>query len=223
MSAVKQLPSLCFAAAMLWCGTQTARADGAVAGAVALEPMKAATLPPGYHPKKTKHPIGAPDPPRAIVYLTRDGITYPVVPAKQAVEIAQHNYQFHPNIAALQTGGVATFPNHDDEFHSVFSYSSTKRFDLGRYRSDEKSPPVEFDKPGLVKIYCEIHKHMRALLLVLDTPWFTTTDTSGAFRIDHVPVGEYGISAFLASEKTLEGRVTVVDGATAHVDLGPVQ
>ena len=49
----------------------------------------------------------------------------------------------------------------DDEFHNVFSYSRVKRFDLGRFRKDENSPVLTFEKPGLVKIYCEIHKHMQ--------------------------------------------------------------
>ncbi len=98
---------------------------------------------------------------------------------------------------AVRTGTQVAFPNHDDEFHNVFSYSRAKRFDLGRFRKDEQSPLITFDQPGLVKIYCEIHKHMRSLLLVLDTPWFVETDSGGRFQIEHVPPGTYRLRAFL--------------------------
>jgi len=195
-----------------------AHAAGAVAGTVALEPMKGTALVPGYK-VQTKHPIDTPDPPRAIVYLERDDGVYPVIASQQVVSVGQQGYQFHPGVAAVQTGGHATFPNRDEEFHNVFSYSSTKHFDLGRFRSDESSPVVTFDKPGLVKIYCEIHKHMRTLLLVLDTPWFTATDADGAYHLGNVPPGEYRIKAFLPSEEILESRVTVVNDATTQIVL----
>ena len=119
----------------------------------------------------------------------------------------------------MRTGTQVAFPNHDDEFHSVFSYSRAKRFDLGRFRKDEQSPLITFDQPGVVKIYCEIHKHMRSLLVVLDTPWFTETDTNGNFTLTDVPPGDYRLRAFLPSEDLLDGRVTVVGGETVHAEL----
>jgi plastocyanin len=195
-----------------------AAAAGTVTGAVTLTPMKSIALPPGYK-ARTKNPIEQPDVPRAIVYLERGDGIYPKVPAQQIVTIGQQGYQFRPGIAAVQTGGQVSFPNRDDEFHSVFSYSSPKKFDLGRFRKDEESPPITFDRPGLVKIYCEIHKPMRNLLLVLDTPWFTSTDTNGAFEFANVPAGEYRIKAMLPSEETLEAQVTVVEGDTVQISL----
>ena len=103
----------------------------------------------------------------------------------------------------------------------MFSYSRTKRFDLGRFRKDETSPLITFEQPGLVKIYCEIHKHMRSLLLVLDTPWFTQTDTAGNFTLADVPPGEYRLRLFLPSEESLERRVTIVGGETVQMTLAP--
>jgi plastocyanin len=203
---------------LLICQSVFAQAAGTVAGTVTLTPMKNMALPPGYK-ARTKNPIEQPDSPRAIVYLERDDGIYPKIAAQQMATIGQQGYQFRPGMAAVQTGGQVTFPNRDEEFHSVFSYSSPKKFDLGRFRRDEVSPPVTFDKPGLVKIYCEIHKHMRNLLLVLDTPWFTATDTSGAFELANIPDGEYRIEALLPSEETLESRVTVIDGKTTQVSL----
>ena len=194
------------------------RSDGIVAGTVSLESTKSMPLPPGYT-ARTKNPVEQPDAPRAIVYLENSTGVYPAVAARQVVDIGQQGYQFRPGMAAVQTGGQVTFPNHDEEFHNVFSYSRAKRFDLGRFRMDEQSPPITFDKPGLVKIYCEIHKHMRSLLLVLDTPWFTVTDASGAFELVDIPAGEYQIKAFLPSDETIEARVSVVADETVRITL----
>ena len=75
----------------------------------------------------------------------------------------QQHFQFLPAVLPVQTGTLVEFPNLDDSYHNVFSYSKAKRFDLGRYRKDEKPPAIVFDKPGAVKLYCEIHEHMRAI------------------------------------------------------------
>lgn len=192
--------------------------SGSVGGTVKLEPVKDAGRVVSYG-VRTKNPVLPAEAPRAIVYLERaDGRYPPVGPGE--VSITQRGYQFRPAMAALRVGGQVTFPNEDDEFHSVFSYSSPKRFDLGRFRKHEESPPIALSEPGVVKVYCEIHKHMRALLLVLETPWYTITDGSGRFVLEDVPVGEYRVKAFLPNEKTLESSVTVNDGEAVEIELG---
>ena len=194
-----------------------AHADGSVEGSVVIEHMKPATGP-GYR-VQTKNPVQPPDPETAIVFLETDDGRYPGVRADQVIRISQKGYQFRPAVIAVQTGSRVVFPNQDDEFHNVFSYSRAKRFDLGRFRKDEKSPVLTFDKPGLVKVYCEIHKHMRNLLLVLDTPWFTTSDERGRFVLNNVPAGNYLLKAFLPSERVLQVRVSITDGKTTVANL----
>ena len=210
--------AVALAAALFVGAVAPAEPTGGVTGDVALGPAKAQPLPPGYK-AHTKKPIADPDAPRAAVYLARDDGVYPANTPLVAVTIAQEGYQFRPGFTVVRTGTRVAFPNHDDEFHSVFSYSKTKRFDLGRYRKDEQSPQITFDQPGLVKIYCEIHKHMRNLLLVLDTPWFTETDAAGHYTLDNVPPGDYQLHAFLPSEETLDARVTIVAGKTVRANL----
>lgn len=193
-------------------------ADGAVSGVVALDVQRPPAVSPGYKPQTVK-PIRGEDATPAIVWVEKAGMTYPKTRAGEHVKIQQHDYQFRPSVIVLQTGASAEFPNMDEEFHNVFSYSKPRRFDLGRFRKDEKSPNVTFDKPGLVKIYCEIHQHMRCRLLVLDTPWFALTDARGRFKITGIPAGEYQLKAMLPSEKIVQSTITISDGKTTQAQL----
>lgn len=196
----------------------TTSATGSVSGVVQVEPAPAPVVAPRYR-VRTRAPIETPDPQPAIVYLERADGRYPPAAEAGTLVVAQRGYQFRPAVAAVRSGARVTFPNQDDEFHSVFSYSSAKRFDLGRFRKDESSPEVVFDQPGLIKIYCEIHKHMRSLVLVLDTPWFTATDADGAYRLDGIPAGDYRLKVFFPDEATIETAVTVASGAELRRDL----
>ena len=120
----------------------------------------------------------------------------------------------------IQVGTKVEFPNEDDTYHNVFSYSPAKRFDLGRYRPDERPIPWQlFDKPGLVILRCDIHEHMRAVILVLDTPYFVTTDTDGRFRLSGLPAGQFTLKAWLSSKTTLEVPVDLKTNSTLRVNL----
>lgn len=198
-----------------------AQADGAgiVAGNVRFDASspQPATI---QYRTRTRTPILPADGARAIVWLTRKDGEYPADAKPAQAQVNQQGYQFRPGMLAVQVGSSVTFPNQDDEFHSVFSYSQTKRFDLGRFRKDEESPPVIFDQPGVVKIYCEIHGHMRSILLVLESPWFTVTDASGHFRLTDIPPGEYEVHAYLPNDQQPAKPLTVAAGATVQVELG---
>jgi plastocyanin len=196
----------------------SAAQPGTVEGTIAFEAAKPAPMMAQYR-ARTRVPIAEPDAPRAIVYLEREDGAYPAASAETVVAVDQRGYQFRPAMVAVQRGTQVSFPNRDDEFHSVFSYSPAKRFDLGRFRRDEDSPLIEFDQAGLVKVYCEIHKHMRGFVLVLETPWFTTTAADGRYRLADVPPGDYLMHVLLPSEQTLTTSVTVSAGQTSRVDL----
>ncbi len=132
----------------------------------------------------------------------------------------QKNLTFVPSLLPVQVGTRVEFPNLDDTYHSIFSYSPAKRFDLGRYRPEERPIPSEaFDKPGLVTLRCDIHEHMRGLVLVVETPHFVVSDADGRFRLGGLPLGRYVLKAWVDSKTTREQPVELKNGATAHVDF----
>lgn len=139
--------------------------------------------------------------------------------APAEVVVGQKGFQFEVSALPIQVGTKVTFPNHDDAYHNVFSYSKAKRFDLGRYLKGEATPTVVFDKPGIVRLYCEIHEHMSATIVVVDSPFFTTTDTEGRFSLSGVPAGKYTLKAWLGKKAIVEKAVDVKDGETLSAEL----
>jgi len=156
-------------------------------------------------------------PPLAVVYLAGP---FPKVRLPSTNQIAQKNLAFVPSLLPVQVGTKVEFPNLDDTYHSIFSYSPAKRFDLGRYRPEERPIPSEvFTTPGLVTLRCDIHEHMRGLILVVDTPYFVVTDADGRFRLSRLPAGHYTLKAWIDSKTTRERPVELKSGETLHIDF----
>jgi plastocyanin len=157
------------------------------------------------------------EPPVAVVYL--EG-SFPKSPSPPTKQVGQKDLTFVPSLLPVQVGTKIEFPNFDDTYHSIFSYSPAKRFDLGRYRPEQRPIPSEvFDKPGLVTLRCDIHEHMRGLVLVLDTPHFVVSDAEGRYRLRGLPAGKFVLKAWIDSQTTREHPVELKNGETVHVDF----
>ena len=130
----------------------------------------------------------------------------------------QRNESFVPHVLAITTGTTVDFPNSDRFYHNVFSLSKIKTFDLGRYAAGH-SKSIRFDRAGIVRVFCDIHSHMNAYILVFSHPFFTLTDGDGRYHIDNVPPGTYGIIAWNEGTASETRSVTVPDGGTAEIDF----
>jgi plastocyanin len=158
-----------------------------------------------------------PDPPTAVVFLEGD---FPLPKNPSPAQMPQKNLAFVTPLLAVAVGTTVEFPNFDQTYHNIFSYSKPKRFDLGRYRGEEQPvPALVFDKPGAVLLHCDIHEFMHGIILVLQTPHFQSTDPDGRYRLSNLPVGHFKLKAWLNNKKTLEKEVELKPGATLHVDF----
>ncbi len=130
----------------------------------------------------------------------------------------QRGEAFVPHVIAIQVGTTIDFPNNDQTYHNVFSLSRTKTFDLGRYAAG-RSKSVTFDRPGIVRVFCDIHSHMSAFVVVFNHPYFRVTDVDGRYRIDNVPPGTYTIVGWYEGEARVQRSITVTPGGASELDL----
>ena len=208
---------------LLWCSAilplfpVALPASATVEGRVELPKSRSAPVQAKRYEIVSKGGVLSTQPPLAVVYLDGSFLQPASLPTK---EITQKDLTFIPALLPVRVGTKVEFPNLDDTYHNIFSYSPAKRFDLGRYRPDERPIPSQvFDKPGLVTLRCDIHEHMRGLILVLSTPYFVMTDTAGHFRLSGLPAGHYTLKAWIDSRTTQEKPVDLKNGQTLHVDF----
>jgi plastocyanin len=159
-----------------------------------------------------------PDRTRSVVYLeTAPRGAFEQTETGRAI-LDQRNETFVPHVLAITTGTTVDFPNSDRIYHNVFSLSKTASFDLGRYPMGH-SKSVRFDKPGIVRVFCEIHSHMSAFILVFSHPFFAMTDGDGRYRIDNVPPGNYSVIAWNEGASSEPAPVAVPSGGAAELDV----
>ena len=163
--------------------------------------------------------LGEPAPMIAVVYLSNPETTAQTIPLPQPSIMAQRGLHFHPRILPITLGSTVEFPNEDDTFHNVFSYSPTKEFDLGRYRKDENPPARTFREAGSVSLFCEVHRHMQAHILVLETPYFASTDAEGTFTLECIPAGTYTATVWLSPRDQRTQEVVIHAGKPTELNL----
>ena len=187
-----------------------------VVGRVPVLPRKSASAVKDYGPPPA-FKVEPPDPAASAVWV---GSGAPPVDAAKVspARVEQRGYQFRPALSVVQAGTPVVFPNEDQLYHSVFSYSPAKRFDLGRFRKGEEPNAVVLDTPGVVQLFCEVHEHMRANVIVVDTPWFAVTDPEGRFAIDGIAPGRHSVSIWLSPKQTVTREVEVKAGQVLEVD-----
>jgi hypothetical protein len=135
--------------------------------------------------------------------------------------MVQKNKRFSPHILAIQTGTVVDFPNLDPIFHNAFSNFDGTIFDVALYPPGS-SRSVRFGRPGIVRVFCNIHAFMSAVIVVVNSTHFTTTGRDGSYSLEDVPPGTYDIQFFheRATPETLRRLTQTIKVDAANVNLG---
>jgi plastocyanin len=185
----------------------------AVVSAEAQQPLKA-------HVELTRAGHREKDASNAVVWLTPIGTTVevPRQDPSHIPQLVQRNKSFHPSLLVIPVGGKVEFPNRDPFFHNVFSLFEGKRFDLGLYESGS-TRFVNFDKPGISFIFCNIHAEMSAVVIALATPYYAISNVRGDLNIPDIPPGRYELQVFHSSVapdalRALKREITVAPGET---------
>ena len=153
--------------------------------------------------------------PNTVVWLDAPGAP-PSTPAKKII-LDQRNLSFSPRVLVVRVGTSVEFPNNDRVFHNVFSFRDGRVFDLGLYPVGTVKY-VTFDKPGLSRLFCNIHPNMAAYILAVDSPYFAVADELGAFVIHDVPAAKYVYRTWRAGGEIEAGSVTVEQNSELEIE-----
>jgi plastocyanin len=198
---------------------QGAARGGSIHGRVELGRVTAALVrPPNVADLGASEEHDLPDRLRSVVYLETAPRGAFEQPEPMHATLDQRNETFVPHVLAVTTGTVVDFPNSDRIYHNVFSLSKAARFDLGRYPTGS-SKSVRFDRPGIVRVFCDIHSHMNAFILVFSHRFFAMTDPEGRYRIDGVPAGAYNVIAWNEGTSSDPKPAAVSDGGLTELDF----
>ncbi len=151
-----------------------------------------------------------------VVYL--EGVQGTFKLPEKRPEVNHINLQFEPPVSAVLKGTTMDFPNSDSVFHSAFSISPSNPFDLGLYQKGREKF-VLFKNPGVVELFCHIHSHMHAFVLVLENPYFSVTNAAGEFALANVPDGDYTIKAWANPTTVMTKTVSVAGNRTVNMDF----
>jgi plastocyanin len=165
----------------------------------------------------TPPPREIPDQRRAVVFLEKGPAE--ALEAREPVRarMDQRNETFLPHVLTIDAGTLVDFPNNDKTYHNVFSLSRTRKFDLGRYAAG-KSKSIRFERPGIARIFCDIHSHMSAFIMVFSHPYYSKAEADGRYRIDNIPPGTYTVAVWHEGE-TRETKTIAIPPQGGDVDL----
>jgi plastocyanin len=139
-----------------------------------------------------------------------------VKPKPTTTVVVMKGKAFTPRVVAIPVGGTVQFPNEDPIFHNAFSVSGDNRFDMELYKRP-KVGSFTFQHPGIVKVYCNIHPQMSAVIVVRDNPLFAKAAPDGRFNIENVPAGKYSVRAWNERAGEVAQDLTVSETGTAAV------
>jgi hypothetical protein len=134
-------------------------------------------------------------------------------PPRPLLRIRTSGKRFVPRVAWTTPGSEVSFPNQDHILHNVFSVCCANSFDTGHYEPGD-SPRVRVERPGLMKLYCNVHHKMNAFLWVIETPFAQVLDGKAGIDFSGVPPGTYLLKLWHPESGERNWPVTIGEGVT---------
>jgi plastocyanin len=160
--------------------------------------------------KKTEKKIDSPLL-NVIVYAKPLSFDVATKPMQENAKILQFKAKFYPHVVPITRGTVVEFINKDRIYHNVFSVTPGARFNIGR-RPQNEVVPVRININGEIKLFCDIHSHMNATILSLDTPYFTRANERGEYKLENLPDGVYEVTIYHPDFDPLVEKVEIKNG-----------
>jgi plastocyanin len=139
----------------------------------------------------------------------------PEADLSESKQMAMKKKGFLPRVLSIQAGTTVNFPNFDPILHNAFSTSAKNKFDLGLYGGGEEKS-YTFDKPGLVRVYCNVHHNMVAYILVFDSPYFTSIDSNGEFSLNDLPEASGQLVLWHPRAKVVKQKLDLASSAESQ-------
>jgi plastocyanin len=155
-------------------------------------------------------------PARDVVIWLTSAVPRPDAPPTRAV-LDQRNMAFSPRLLVVAVGTTVEMPNSDRVFHNVFSFHNGKRFDLGLYPAGTRKR-VTFDRPGVSRVFCNIHPTMAAYVIAVASTRYAVSDASGRFVIADVEGDRHGYALWRAGAAPYSGVLEVDGGRPVTID-----
>lgn len=148
------------------------------------------------------------------------GVAWPA--RAQKVTIDQRHCEFVPRVVIAPAGGTVDFLNSDRLLHNIHA-TPKQNVSFNRTQPKDRTIPVTFAKPEIVRVDCDLHSWMTAWVVVAAHPYYALTGADGRFVFDHLPAGSYRLVTWHERLGTTTTQVTVpADGdASVTVALKP--
>lgn len=147
------------------------------------------------------------------------------LPTRNDVLIDQKDAEFIPFITPVTVGSTVQFVNSDSFFHNVFSLTPGAKFNIGRRPTgdvyEKRVPPVKYFIEGIgpIDIFCDIHTQMNAVILSLETPYFTKANADGSFELTGLPAGTYEITVYNKTFDAQKKELTIDENGSYSMDF----
>lgn len=155
------------------------------------------------------------------VYIILHPLNFtPELTPSSNIVITQKAQTFIPLVQAITVGSTIYLLNEDNDYHNVYSRTPKAAFNIGRRPTGHVYPQI-IEKVGVIKLFCDIHAHMKAFVLSLDTPYFSKVLPDGSYELANVPDGSYELEVFHVN-KQIKGKKLVLSGGkvfTEYIDL----